>query len=223
MNVSFKDAAREHTSILARSEKKVLWWLAGRMPAWLNSDHLTAAGFVSIAAAAALYPLTRQMPGLLHLVNMMLFANWFGDSLDGTLARYRNRLRPRYGFYVDHIADTVGIALLIAGLTSAGYMALNVGLAFLVAYFMLAIHVYLATYTIGTFQMSFLRMGPTELRILLAAGNMALWNNPDVTVPGTEWKLFDVGAAVGTGALLAMLAAGVPKSVRTLYDAERLP
>ena len=105
-----------------------------------------------------------------------LVLNWFGDSLDGTLARVRNRQRPRYGFYVDHILDALGMSFLMAGLALSGYMSPLVAGTFLILYLLLSIEIYLATYTIGTFHLSYWRFGPTELRILLVIGNLfALW------------------------------------------------
>src|SRR5882672_437960 len=148
---SFKDAKREQTSVLAPLERAVLRVLARRMPAFVNSDHLSLLGLVSMFLAGVGYALSRQNPLILHLVNLFIFLNWFGDSLDGTLARYRDRQRPRYGFYVDHIIDTFGALFLLLGLARSGYMSDRVAAAVLIAYFMLAINSYLAAYAVGVF------------------------------------------------------------------------
>ena len=107
---------RVHGSFLAAREKKVLIWIAERLPRWVNSDHLTSLGAVALAAAGICYWMGRQFPAALVAVVILLAVNWFGDSLDGTLARVRHQERPRYGFYVDHVLDALGILFLMAGL-----------------------------------------------------------------------------------------------------------
>ena len=123
----FKTAARAHTSFLAAAEKRTLIWIAKRLPAGVNSDHLTALGFVSLILAGASYWYAASNPWALLLVIPLLALNWFGDSLDGTLARVRNRQRPRYGFYVDHILDALGMSFLMAGMAFSGYLTPLVG------------------------------------------------------------------------------------------------
>src|SRR2546427_5358283 len=157
---AFRDAAREQTSILAPLERAVLRGLARRMPVWVNSDHLSVLGLLGMIGAGACYAASKYNPLMLHVVNIFIFLNWFGDSLDGTLARYRDRQRPRYGFYVDHIIDTFGVLFLIGGLGLSGFMTGVVALALLIAYFMLSIEIYLATYTIGVFKLSYGIWGP---------------------------------------------------------------
>src|SRR5580765_7509269 len=153
-STSFHDARREQTSILAPLERAALRALACRMPAPINSDHLSLLGFVAMFLAGVGYALSRQQPLMLHVVNVCIFLNWFGDSLDGTLARYRNRQRPRYGFYVDHIIDTFGTMFLILGLAVSGYMTERVAAATLVVFLMLAINSYLTAYALGIFKIS---------------------------------------------------------------------
>src|SRR3990170_5368257 len=166
---SFREATRVLTGVLSPIEKRCLIWLASRLPACINSDHLTALALVAMLGAGLSYWLAGVVPlvGLL-LVNVCLAINWFGDSLDGTLARGRNRQRPRYGFYVDHVVDAFAVAFLVGGMALSGFMSPYVALGLLVAYFMLSIEVYLATYALGTFTISYFKIGPTELRILLA-------------------------------------------------------
>src|SRR5580693_7968691 len=171
---TFKDAERKQLSFLAKIEKKTLIWLAQRMPAWVNSDHLTVLGFAAMIAAGACYwAASRDRRALIGVI-VALAINWFGDSLDGTLARVRNRLRPRYGFYVDHTTDAIGTFFLMGGLALSGYMSPYIAMALTIAYFLLSIEVYLTTYTIGAFHLSFWCFGPTELRLLLSIGNIAL-------------------------------------------------
>ena len=222
-NTAFKDAERKQLSFLAVAEKKTLIWLAHRMPAWVNSDHLTVLGFIAMFAAGACYWLASQDRRALIGVIVALAVNWFGDSLDGTLARVRNRLRPRYGFYVDHITDAIGTFFLIGGLGLSSYMSPIVALGLLVAYFMLSIEVYLTTYTIGTFHLSFWSFGPTELRVLLCIGNIALFYRPVVRIFGERYLLFDVGGVIGMAGMGVMLLWSAIRHTRQLYEAERLP
>lgn len=220
----FKDATRAQLSLLAPLEKRALLWLAARIPAAINSDHLTLLGFASLVGAGLSYWYARTNPLGLLLVIAFLIANWFGDSLDGTLARYRQRLRPRYGFYVDHIVDMFGTFFLLGGLGLSGYMSFPLAMALVIAYFMLSIEVYLTTYTIGTFHLSFWKFSPTELRILLAIGNIALLlRGPYAKLAGREYLLFDIGGAVGLAGMSVMLVVSTIRHTLQLYNEERLP
>src|SRR5260370_4608285 len=116
------------------------------MPGWVNSDHMSVLGLVGMLGAGACYAASKQNPLMLHLVNLFIFLNWFGDSLDGTLARYRNRQRPRYGLYVDHIIDTFGAVFLLARLALCGFMSERVAAAVPSAFFLLALNSDLASY-----------------------------------------------------------------------------
>ena len=204
---AFKDANRAQLSILAPLEKRTLLWLAARMPAAVNSDHLTVLGFLSLIGAGLSYWYARtDRIGLIFVIGFLIL-NWFGDSLDGTLARYRQRLRPRYGFYVDHVVDMFGTFFLLSGLGLSGYMSFPLAMALVIGYFMLSIEVYLTTYTIGTFHLSFWKFSPTELRILLAIGNIALLvRGGGVKIAGQQMLLFDVGGAVGLSKIARELA-----------------
>src|ERR1039457_6341292 len=142
----FRPAERLHHSALASIEKKALIWLANRMPRWVTSDHLTILGFASLVAVGLSYWYARYSRAGLILVMAFFVLNWFGDSLDGTLARVRNRQRPRYGFYVDHVTDAFGTLFLVGGMGLSGYMSPMVAGILLVAYFMLSIQAYLAAY-----------------------------------------------------------------------------
>jgi len=219
---SFCPAARIQQSIVANVEKKALLWLAKRTPAVINSDHLTILGFVSQCFAGVCYALARLNPDALILGIVFLVLNWLGDSLDGTLARFRNQQRPRYGFYVDHITDTLGAFFLMGGMALSGYVHPGVAIGMLVAFLMLSIEVYLATYTLATFQLSYWKFGPTEIRILLAIGNLALLVHPTVKLFGRQLFLFDVGgviAIIGMG--LMLLVSAVLHTVR-LYREETI-
>jgi archaetidylinositol phosphate synthase len=220
---TFKDAERKQLSMLAAVEKRTLIWLAHRLPAWVNSDHLTVLGFVAMFAAGLCYWAASVERLALLGVIIALAVNWFGDSLDGTLARVRNRLRPRYGFYVDHITDAIGTFFLMGGLALSGYMSPLIALGLAIAYLLLSIEVYLTTYTIGSFHLSFWSFGPTELRLLLCIGNIALFYRPVVGLFGRRFLLFDVGGAVGICGMALMLIWASVRHTRQLYNAERLP
>ncbi|MGH9346147.1 MAG: CDP-alcohol phosphatidyltransferase family protein [Vicinamibacterales bacterium] len=202
---------RQHGSLLAAPEKRLLVWIAVRLPRWINSDHLTLLALLAMAAAGAAFAVARVVPDALWVVPFALAVNWFGDSLDGTLARVRRAERPRYGFYVDHVLDLAGITLLAGGLACSGYMTPLVAVALLIAYLLVSAEVFLATAAHGMFRMSFLWLGPTELRILLATGTMALFGDPQVDLGALgRHQLFDVGGvAAAAGLALAFLSATV--------------
>ena len=223
--IDFKEAERAQLSLLAPLEKRCLIWLAQRAPRWMHSDHLTGLGLASLLAAGLCYWYSRWNPAALLLVIVCLAANWAGDSLDGTLARVRDKQRPRYGFYVDHIVDCLGALFLLGGLALSSFMSHGIALGLLIVYLLLSCEVYLATYTLGKFAISFWKFSPTELRILLAAGNVALFLNPraGMTLPGGRYSLFDIGGAIGIAGMALVLAVSVIKNTRALYQAEPAP
>jgi phosphatidylglycerophosphate synthase len=186
----------------------------------MNSDHLTALGFLAQIMAGISYAMARYDRQWLLVVIVCLAVNWFGDSLDGTLARVRNRQRPSYGFYVDHMVDSFGSVALMGGLALSGYMHPYIAIGLLVAFLVLSIQSYLATYTLGEFQLSFWSFGPTELRILLAVGNLALFRWP-VVLHG-HYRLFDIGGGIGLIGMAAMTIYFTARNTRRLYVQERL-
>ena len=219
----FNEAQRNSTGLLTAVERRVLIALASRMPSAVNSDHLTALGVVSMLLVGICFALSARFPATLWGVVVFLALNWFGDSLDGTLARVRGHQRPRYGFYVDHVLDTFGALFVLGGLAISGHMTPIVAAGFLIAYYVLSIEIYLATYCVGKFQMSFWGWGPTELRILLAAGALTLFVKPIVTIAGTALPLFDVGGVVAIVGLIATAIVSAIGNTRRLYAAEPLP
>jgi phosphatidylglycerophosphate synthase len=218
----FRDAARRQESLMAPLERCTLRWLAERLPAWIGPDHLTLLGFSALFFAGVSYAAAVRWAPALLLVNLWLAVNWFGDSLDGTVARLRNRQRPRYGFYVDHIVDSFGALFLVGGMALSGYVSGVVAAGLLVSFLLFSINSYLATYTRGTFHLSFWGFSPTEVRILLAVGNtVALWR-PHVTILGGQAKFFDVGGTVATGVMAAVLIVSVAQNTAALYREEKL-
>jgi phosphatidylglycerophosphate synthase len=215
-------SVRVHDSFLARMEKKALIWLAHRMPGWVNSDHLTVLGLTAMMAAGLAYRLTWDDPRWLWAVNALIVVNWFGDSLDGTLARVRNKQRPRYGYYVDHVVDAVSAVFLFGGLGLSPYMTWPVAVALLIAYLLLSVESYLATHAMGEFHISHFGFGPTELRLVLIAGNLALIvrGMPSMKILGVRRELFDIGGAIGAACLFLVFAVTTAKHTAALYRQE---
>jgi len=219
---SFSGAMRRQESFTAIVEKRALLWLAERTPAWLSSDHLTLLGFGAQLLAGAGYALARWNRYALFVVIAALVLNWLGDSLDGTLARYRQQQRPQYGFYVDHMVDSIGALTLMGGLAVSGFMHPVIAIALLIGFLLLSIQSYLATYTLREFRLSFWRFGPTELRILLAIGSIALFFRPVVQIFGKRHRLFDVGGVIGVIGMGVMLVVWTAQNIHKLYTQERI-
>lgn len=218
------DHIREHNSILMASEKRFLTWIASKLPRWVNSDHLTLVGLAGTVLGGVGYWTSRWDPRSLWLVVAALAINWFGDSMDGTLARVRNRQRPRYGFYVDHVLDVIGAAFLLGGLAASGYVTPWIGLALLTGFLLIAAESFLATHALGIFRLSFMRIGGTELRIGLAVGTLWLLYQPSVKIAGFgPFLLFDVGGVSAIAAMAFALSVSTIRNTVVLYRAEPLP
>jgi len=157
-------------------------------------------------------------------VVLCLLLNWFGDSLDGTVARVRDQQRPRYGYYVDHVIDLAGTAFLFAGLAASGHMSVTIATLVVAAFFLVSAETYLATHARGVFKMSFMGVGPTELRILLAAGAIALINSPTVSPFGIgPVRLWDLGGIIGALGMAMTFVISSTRNVRALYVEETRP
>lgn len=218
----FPEMRRVQESWIAGAEKRALVWLAARTPPWIGPDHLTVLGLVAQIGAGACYALTPWNQYALLGVIACLALNWLGDSLDGTLARVRQQLRPRYGFYVDHMVDSFGALALMGGLALSGIMQPWIAIGLLIGFLMLSIQSYLATHALGEFRLSFWRFGPTELRILLAAGNVALFWKPRIHFLGAYYKLFDIGGTIGLAGMALMAVFFTGQNTLRLYREERI-
>ncbi len=215
---------REQGSILAGAEKTALIGMARRLPRGVNSDHLTVLGFAAMLAAGIAYALASRHPRALLMVVPALALNWWGDSLDGTLARVRNQQRPRYGFYVDHVLDMVGTFILLGGLALSGYMNPLLAMGMLAAYLTAAAEEFLATHVRRVFHLSFLGFGPTELRIILAIGTLYLLYKPWVHLGSLGvFRLFDVGGVVAIAGLVVKIVVSAGRNTLALYREEKLP
>jgi archaetidylinositol phosphate synthase len=220
---AFSSARRVNQALTANVEKRLLQWCAKHAPQWLTSDQLTLLGLSAQIAAGAFYALSRYNHLALLLVIVCIILNWFGDSLDGTLARVRKQERPRYGFYVDHIVDVFGSAALMLGLGCSGFLHWQIALAMLIAFLLLSCESYLAAYTLKHFQLSQGIFGPTEIRILLIIGNLALLRSPYSTILGNKILLFDIAGAIAATIMFAMAALVSIRHTAQLYRQEPLP
>jgi archaetidylinositol phosphate synthase len=218
----FATARRVNRSLTAAAEKRALTWMAERAPRWVTSDGLTLVGLLAQIGAGGFYVLARGNKYWLLGVIACIVLNWFGDSMDGTLARVRNQQRPRYGFYVDHMVDILGATALMSGLGLSGFVHWPVAIAMLVAFLLLSAESYLATYTLSYFQMSQGVFGPTEIRILLIIGNVALLRDRYSTLFGHRYLLFDVGGVIAASAMGLMALAITARHTAELYKQEPL-
>jgi archaetidylinositol phosphate synthase len=219
----FQTARRVNEALTASMERRALRWMAERAPRWVSSDKLTLLGLGAQIGAGVFYGLARFDRRFLLLVIMCIALNWLGDSLDGTLARVRQQQRPRYGFYVDHMVDVLGTVALMGGLGCSGLVHWEVAIAMLVAFLVLSSESYLATYTLGCFQLSQGMFGPTEIRILLIIGNVALLRSPYSVIFGHRWLLFDVGGVIAAVGMFAMAIFTTLRHTAELYRQEPLP
>jgi len=218
----FQPAKRINRSLTAEMEKRVLVWMAEHAPAWVTSDRLTLLGLSAQIGAGVCYAYSRYNRYGLLLVIVCIVLNWLGDSLDGTLARVRGQQRPRYGFYVDHIVDVFGSIALMTGLAFSGFVHWQIAIAMLVAFLLISSESYLATYTLERFEMSQGFFGPTELRILLIIGNLALLRSPYATLFGHRFLLFDVGGVIAAVSMAALAIAVTVRHTCDLYRQEPL-
>lgn len=203
-------------NVLARSERRLLNWLCARLPQSFTPDGMTALGFFGAIMICGGYMLAHHAPVWLWLSIAGYFINWFGDSLDGSIARFRKIERPQYGYFLDHSVDSLAIILIVGGIGLSPYVRLDVSMIPLLGYLLMAIHTFLASKVLGEFQLSHLGGGPTELRIILIIMTLAMLGlGPR---PSGLWDLsvFDVFAG-GVGIVLVGLFI-----VQTLKTAKRL-
>ncbi|HEX6307562.1 MAG TPA: CDP-alcohol phosphatidyltransferase family protein [Longimicrobiales bacterium] len=218
--------ARTSEFVLKRFERWALPRLAARLPAWVVPDHLTVLGLLASTTIGLAYALSNRHEAWLWLANAALVVNWFGDSLDGTLARYRRIERPRYGYYLDHLTDAYSTLAIGLGLGFSPYMLLAVGLAIVIAYLLLSINVYLETHVFEEFRFSYGNLGPTEVRVLLIALNITALSIGPLTfraigVTATVFDVFGLAVALGMIGLLLGRAIGNLRSLARLEPPRR--
>lgn len=231
METKTKPSKRIQTSILNAPEKKFLVWLAGKMPAWVNSDMLTFTGSAGAFMFGLGYALTPVDINFLWLSCLGLFINWFGDSLDGTLARVRNCQRPKYGFFIDHMMDCINEVMMFVGCGLSVLMRLDIALIVLVCYLLLTVYVFTSAHLKGEFKLTYAKVGPTEFRIIiLIATLLFLYVEPLRTfshvfnIFGTEVlaSLLDIISSVIAIFLLIMYISSVIKDAREYAREEPL-
>lgn len=185
---------RVNDILLGPLERPALAWLAAKMPSWVTPDILTIIGILGAVVIFVGYVLSDIAPAFLWLANLGFVINWFGDSLDGTLARYRKIERPKYGFFVDHTVDAFGQLLIFAGLGLSPYVTFEFALLALIGYMLVSIYVYVDTYVTGVFKISYGKFGPTEIRAIAILANIIFffWGTPVVTIGGRDIAVFDL-------------------------------
>lgn len=217
-----QQTATEHervlSSLLARPERAFIQWFLSRAPAGVTPDHLTAVGLAGSLLILAGYALSNRAPGFLWLANLGFMINWFGDSADGNLARYRRIERPRYGFFLDHAVDSISMLVVFFGLGISPYVSLEFALFGLAAYLLMSIFVYLDTLVNKMFQISFGWFGPTEGRALLVILNLLMmaFGRPLVRTGWGAFYLYDAVIGVGGAVLFCTYAAMVVGRLRRL-------
>lgn len=162
-----KPLARIQQNLLAVQERRLLNWICPRLPQWVTPDKLTLLALFGALAIMAGYVGSVIDRHWLWLSVAGYVVHWFGDSLDGSLARFRSIERPRYGYFVDHSADVLGALLILVGLGISPYIRLDVALIALAGYYMLAAHSFLSARVSGELKLSYVAAGPTELRLIL--------------------------------------------------------
>jgi len=221
MTENAAEPKRRATFILSEAEKRLLVWLVDRLPRRLLPDHLTLIGIFGSVLVTLAYILANQSPAWLWLANLGFVINWFGDSLDGTIARVRHIQRPRYGYYLDHLTDAFSTLAIGLGLGLSPYMLLSVGLAIVIGYLILSINIYLESQVLGDFRFGYGVLGPTETRIILI-----LLNSLALLVGPIPFEVFGVGATIfdlfGLGTVLVMTAMLTRRVIRNLRNLARL-
>ncbi len=216
------DPTRELTFLLAGPERRLLRWIAAHLPRWVTSDQLTTLGVVAATAVGIAYALSGNHHGWLWVASAMLIVQWFGDSLDGTLARVRHTERPRYGYYLDHVVDAYATAVIGLGLGLSPYVTFGIALGLVVVYLVLSINVYLESTVFGAFRLAYGSLGPTEMRLILIAINTGLAVQSELLGPGALRVriVADALFAAAGLAMLAMLAVRFARNLRALAQLE---
>lgn len=204
-----KPHKRVNDILLGPLERPALRWLAAHQPAWVSPDTMTIIGVIGAVITMLSYGLSQLDRNFLWLASLGFVINWYGDSLDGTLARYRHIERPRYGYYIDHTMDAVTQIMIFFGLGATPYIDMRIALTCLVAYMLLSVLVYVRTYTVGQFQISYGRLGPTEVRVIAILLNLFMYFG-GVRPDNMTWNIlgrFEVNAYDGIVLVIAALLA----------------
>lgn len=211
---------RIQKNILASNERRLLDWLCPRLPAWMTPDMMTALGFAGAVMVGTGYILSNVALSWLWLAQLGYVLNWFGDSLDGSLARYRRIERPKYGYFIDHSVDALATMVMLAGLGMGPFMEMEIALMALIAYLLLSIHTYLCAQVIDTFKLTYLAGGPTELRLMLMAMTGAMFVASPDKLFGTDLSAFDIFGLAVSIILMGIFIAQTTSTARMLAKRE---
>ena len=216
------EATREASFLLALPEKRLLRWIAARLPKRILPDDLTALGVLAAIAVAVAYQLSNDSIAWLWVASAMLVVQWFGDSLDGTLARVRGIERPTYGYYLDHLVDAIATAAIGIGLGLSPLMLLSIGTLIVGAYLILSINVYLESFAFGRFSIGYGYVGPTEIRLILIALNtvVALGAGLDFVIADLQLTVFDLIGLAIAGTMIVLLLGRAGRNLRELSRKE---
>jgi phosphatidylglycerophosphate synthase len=216
------EATREPNFLLAVPERRLLRWIAARLPRRVLPDDLTALGVAASLGICAAYQLSNDGSAWLWVASALLVVQWIGDSLDGTLARVRGIERPTYGYYLDHLVDAVSTAAIGIGLGLSPYMLLSIGTLIVVAYLILSINVYLESFALGRFSIGYGLVGPTEVRALLIALNtaLALGLGLDFRLVDLDLTVFDLIGLAIAAVMIGLLVGRAGRNLRELARRE---
>ena len=213
-------AARVQRNVVARRERQLLDWLCRKLPAWVMPDHLTFVGVDGAVLVLASYVASRYNPWFLWLASVGLVIHWFGDSLDGSLARHRRIERPLYGYFLDHTVDAICNLMIMAGIGFTLHVRMDVALFALVGYYLLCMYVFINNHVHGVFQLSFLGFGPTELRLCLVAIDtwMFFAGHSGVVIAGQFFSYYDGVLAFAGVSFTAIFVACMLRGIFSLRD-----
>jgi phosphatidylglycerophosphate synthase len=217
-----KSHKRVNDILLGPLERPALAWLAAHLPKWVTPDMLTGLGLLAGILIALSYWLTNYNNNFLWLASFGFFLNWFGDSLDGTVARYRKIEKPMYGFFIDHNIDAITSILVFWGLGLSPYVDYKIAMLGLSSYLLLAIFVYVLTYVTGVFRISSSKIGPTEIRAIAVLANTIIYfvGNPKIEFPFGAYTLYSLivfGVAI---MLFGLFIINVVQEARNLLQVE---
>ena len=218
-----KTHERVNDILLGPLERPALKWLAEHQPSWMTPDGLTIIGIIGSLMIFFSYVATRYHPAFLWLASLGFIINWYGDSLDGTLARLRKIERPQYGFFVDHIVDALSEVMIFAGLGLTFYVRFDLSLVALIGYLLMTVYVYVTTAVMGKFQLSYGKFGPTEVRALAILVNTIIFfvGNVYFTVGTLKLTIYDGAIAVVALAFYGIFLVKSLQTARELDKADR--
>jgi archaetidylinositol phosphate synthase len=217
-----KSHQRVNDILLGSLERPALLWFSAHMPAWINPDILTLIGILGAVIICAGYVLSNVSSGFLWLASLGFVINWFGDSLDGSLARYRKIERPKYGFFVDHTVDAFSQLLIFLGLGLSPYVSFSIAALALVGYLLMSVLVYVDTYVSGVFKISYGKFGPTEMRVIAILVNTAflLVGRPEVKTALGTVSVYDLVVLAIALAFVFVFLVSTAKRARELAKLE---